>query len=290
MQAEQTQPPLLIVGYGYSGDALARRWLTAGGAVLGLSRTPPSDAPEGMAWQGIDLDRLQSPPPAILPDTRVVWLAPPPRQGRTDPRLLQGMRWLLQGGRPERLVYASTTSVYGRAEGRVDESTPAQPSNDRGLRRLDAENTALALGREQGMTVVRLRIAAIYGPGRLPEARLRAGKSLDPILASRPSNRIHRDDLAEALFLAALRAPADSVYNVSDNNPIAFGDYLDLCADLMGLPRPPRASTEGDSAAGFLQAQRALDASRLQRELGLRLRWPDPAVAVPAIVQSSAPA
>jgi nucleoside-diphosphate-sugar epimerase len=275
---------LLIVGCGDSGLRLARRWRAAGGGeVLGLRRdTAAMDAlaERGIRGWSLDLDSDGELPsfPAVFEDSAaLIWLAPPPRQGREDSRL-RHLPALLERLKPRRLVLASTTGVYGPGDaGRwTTEDSAIQPDTDRAQRRVDAEQRAVTAAEAAGIALARLRIAAIYGPGRLPIGRLQEGRALSSEMAARPGNRIHVDDLVEALFLAALRAPDGAVYNIADGCPAPFGDYLDACADALGLPRLPRDDQPvPDPAADFLRAGRRIAADRIRRELGLVLRFPD---------------
>jgi nucleoside-diphosphate-sugar epimerase len=204
----------------------------------------------------------------------VIHLAPPPEtNGRTDARtraLLAALR-----RRPDRLVYVSTTGVYGdRGGARVDETTPAAPVNDRAWRRLDAEKIVRAA---QGSV---LRAPGIYAHDRLPLARLRSGA---PALAPEDdvySNHIHADDLARLCIAALFRGAHGRVYNAVDRSHLKMGEYFDLVADRCGLPRPPRLPREQLRAAvspmmySFMSESRRIIGLRIERELRLRLAWP----------------
>lgn len=281
--------PLWIVGCGDSGLRLARRWRAVGGGeVLGLRRDVTAvDALSDPGIRGLPFDLDADSP---LPDCAtvssagavLVWLAPPPRTGREDSRLRRHLPGLLERLQPQRLLLASTTGVYGAGTDAdwTTEDAPARPDTDRAHRRLDAEQGALAAAEYAGVAVARLRIAAIYGPGRLPVRRLRARQALSPEMAARLGNRIHVEDLVEALFLAALQAPDGAVYNVADGHPAPFGDYLDACADALALPRLPRSDPGDDQAppdpaADFMRGGRRIAAERIRRELGWVLRYPD---------------
>lgn len=205
---------------------------------------------------------------------RVIHLAPPPdADSRRDPRthaLLAALR-----GRPDRLVYVSTTGVYGdRAGARVDESTPAAPANDRAWRRLDAE---CAVRAAHGSV---LRAPGIYAHDRLPLERLRSGA---PALAAEDdvfSNHIHADDLARICIAALFRGGRGRVYNAVDRSQLKMGEYFDLVADRVGLPRPSRLPRAQLRAAvspmmySFMSESRRIIGKRIERELHLRLAWP----------------
>lgn len=139
--------------------------------------------------------------------------APPPGSGTADPRTAALLAALPQCGR---LVYVSTTAVYGDHQGGwVDETTPAAPGSDRGRRRLDAEMQVRAWGARTCTPTVVLRVAAIWGPGR--------GCRRSPVADGVPVNRIHIDDLAAVCVAAALRAPGGAIYDCADGAPTDDG-------------------------------------------------------------------
>lgn len=269
----------LIVGCGDIGLRVARKLRAREVAVRGLVRTEATHAAlqdQGIAADRADLD-AQAP---VLAEQEVYWFAPPPEHGSTDTRLRRALQaW---GGLPRRLVYISTSAVYGDCGGRwIDESAPLLPRSDRGRRRLDAE-TALheAAAGGRGEFVI-LRVPGIYGPGRLPVARLRSGLPVVRESESPYTNRIHSEDLAEAALVAMDRGLSGAAYNVSDGHPTTMCDYFTRCAVLLGLPEPLHVSM-AEAQATFTPAMRSfLDESkrllnrRLIEDLGLRLRYPD---------------
>jgi nucleoside-diphosphate-sugar epimerase len=216
--------------------------------------------------------------------SRVLHLAPPPGTGAGDPRTAALLRALARGGISDRLVYASTSGVYGDAQGaRFDETRAVAPATDRGLRRVDAEARLRHHGRAFGATVSLLRIPGIYAsdrPGGHPRERLARGT---PVLRAEDdvyTNHIHADDLARACIAALHRGRPQRVIHASDDTELRMGDYMDLAADLSGLARPPRlarAEAVGQLSPmqlSFMGESRRLVNTRLKRELKLRLRYP----------------
>jgi len=220
---------------------------------------------------------------------RVLHLAPPPGQGAggadwwRDPRTVALARALRLRSLPDALVYASTSGVYGDCGGAwVTETRPVAPGTPRAQRRVDAERAMRHLGRAGVRTSI-LRVPGIYAPDReggTPEGRLRKGT---PVLVAEDdvyTNHIHADDLARACVAALWRGAAQRVYHASDDTDLKMGDYVDLAADLYGLPRPPRLPRSTAQAElpltllSFMGESRRLDNTRLRRELRLRLRYP----------------
>lgn len=218
---------------------------------------------------------------------RVLHLAPPPGDVRGvvshDPRTRDLLRALRLRTPPESLVYASTTGVYGDCAGqRVSEVRPVQPHTARARRRVDAEQWVRLFGRT-GVRSTILRVPGIYAQDReggTPRDRLLKGT---PVLLARDdvyTNHIHANDLARACMLALWRGRPQRSLNICDDTDMKMGDYFDLAADLMGLPRPPRIPRASASEVlplmllSFMSESRRLDNTRMKKELRLKLRVP----------------
>jgi nucleoside-diphosphate-sugar epimerase len=229
---------------------------------------------------GFDLDRPET---LALPALdALLHCAPPPAQGESDTRSANLLAALEKGGiLPARIVYISTSGVYGDCAGaRVEESRPTSPQTDRARRRVDAERRLAQWTKSKNIALVVLRVPGIYAPDRLPLARLRAGTPLLRAQDDVYTNHIHADDLA-AIACRALEedAPA-AVYNAADDTELRMGDWFDLVADTHGVPRAPRVSREEAEKSldplflSFMRESRRLDNTRLKSLLGLRLRYP----------------
>jgi nucleoside-diphosphate-sugar epimerase len=259
---------LLIAGYGDIARRAAPR-LEARYAVRPLSRR-----------HGFDLDRpetLQALPAADA----VLHCAPPPGTGVADTRTANLLAALAKGRiLPSRVVYVSTSGVYGDCGGaRVDESRALHPQTDRARRRVDAERQLALWCSERGVALAILRAPGIYAADRLPLERLRQGT---PVLRPEDdvyTNHIHADDLA-AVAVRALEDDAPSgAYNASDDSDIRMGDWLDLVAERAGLPRPPRIARSeargrvAPELLSFMCESRRLANRRMKEGLGVRLRY-----------------
>lgn len=280
------QPVLLIVGCGDVGLRVARQ-LAGRWRVLALTssadRAPALRAAGAVPLQGnldtpATLGRL-----AGLADA-VLHLAPPARDGDTDERTRHLLQALARQGRVKRLVYGSTTGVYGDAGGaRFDETRPVNPANDRARRRVDAEARVRWYGQAFGVATTVLRIPGIYAgdrPGGHPRERLARAT---PVLVAEDdvyTNHIHADDLARACIAALHRGLPQRIVHASDHSALKMGEYFDLAADLCGLPRPPRITREEAGRTmsamqlSFWSESRRLDNRRLVKELRVVLRYP----------------
>lgn len=287
--ASHHRPTLLIVGCGDVGMRVLRhaqaRW-----RVLALTSSPGRMAVLRQAGALPVLGNLDEPHTlrrlrevAALVDA-VLHLAPPAAHGATDLRTRALLQVLMNSPRVRRLVYVSTTGVYGDCEGRlIDETQPVAPQTDRARRRVDAENRVRHFGRRTGAVVSILRVPGIYAndrEGGRPSERLRRGT---PVLVDAEdvyTNHIHADDLARACLAALRHGAAQRVVNVCDHTDLKMGAYFDLAAQLAGLPLPQRitraqAQTElGPMQLSFMSESRRINNRRLTQELGLRLQYP----------------
>ena len=208
----------------------------------------------------------------------VVHLAPPPMQGSLDQRTRNLVAILPRHGR---LVYVSTTGVYGDCKGAYfDETRPVAPVNARAERRVDAERVLRRWARHHEGKLSILRVPGIYAADRLPLERLRQGT---PALLDSDdvyTNHIHADDLAQIIALALFRAQPLRVYHTVDDSALKMGDYFDQVATAFKLPLPPRvpraelSKQVSPMLLSFMSESRRLSNERMKTELGVRLRWP----------------
>ncbi|HVC01342.1 MAG TPA: SDR family oxidoreductase [Steroidobacteraceae bacterium] len=274
--------PVSIVGCGYTGLRLAQLLVARRCAVRGFATRAASLAgigTAGAAAVALDLDRACAPIDAAA--QLVYYMAPPAPDGSGDPRLERCLDALL--GTPQSIVYLSTTGVYGDLAGaRVDEDSPPRPGTARAIRRLAAEGALRAWAEARAVPWCILRVAGIYGPGRLPLERLRRGEPAIAPDEARPTNRIHVADLVDACLAAGTSArAANRVFNVADGNDDSQTAFLLRVARIARLPPPPFVSREtarrtfSPSVWSFLGESRRVDNRRLVEELGVRLRYAD---------------
>lgn len=271
-----------IIGCGGLGLSLGAALKARGIPVRGLRR----GAAERLTAAGIepviaDLDQPLALETSAVAGSTVFYFAPPPTQGEDDPRMGRVLE-ALTDSRPKKLIYLSTSGVYGDRRGEwVDEFAAPQPSTARARRRLDAENRLLDWASRTGTPGVILRVGGIYGPGRLPIKRIREGLTLVCPEEAPFSNRIHIHDLVRACLAAAARGAAGAHYNIADGHPTTMTDYFYQVADHIGLPRPPcvplSQAREALSPAmlSYVSESRRLVTRRMREELGVLPDYPD---------------
>ncbi|MDP1558991.1 MAG: SDR family oxidoreductase [Nitrosomonas sp.] len=217
----------------------------------------------------------------------VLHLAPPTNHGIRDIRTANLLAALTRRPQmknailPQRLVYISTSGVYGHCHGAlIDEAYPPNPGNERALRRLNAERQIRDWGIRNQVSISILRVPGIYAASRLPLARLREGAPMLLPEEDSYTNHIHADDLARIICMAVRYAKSGRIYHTCDDSHLKMGEYFDLVADRFGLPRPPRIAR--DQAKGiispamlsYLDESRRLKNIRMKRELQVSLRYP----------------
>ncbi len=208
----------------------------------------------------------------------VVHLAPPAAEGTRD-RRTRNLAAILP--RHARVVYVSTTGVYGDCQGVFfDETRPVAPVNARAQRRVDAERVLRRWAQRNEGKLSILRVPGIYAADRLPLERL---KQRTPALVPEDdvyTNHIHADDLAQIIALALFRALPQRVYHTVDDSDLRMGEYFEQVASAFGLPPPPRlpraelATIVSPMLLSFMSESRRLSNARMKAELGVRLRWP----------------
>ena len=261
----------LVVGCGYLGERVARRWRNAGDEVYATTRGQRAEALSRAGLLPLTLDVTRRPWSAVLPtvDT-VVFAVGRDRHAGTTMREIHntGLGAVLDGlgESAVRVIYVSSTGVYGQNAGEwVDERSVCDPVTDGGRACLAGERLLLAHAR--GRDAVVLRMAGLYGEGRAPLADdVAAGR----VIVGSPDaylNLIHVEDAAGAVVAAAaVEQAARRTFVVSDGHPPTRGEYVRRLAAARGVAPPPFA---GGSGLG----KRARNL-RVVKAMGLELQYP----------------
>ena len=280
------QQQILIIGCGDIGKRVARLWLERGSDVSVLTRNVQQfDQHDHIQVNTVEgnLDQLETLAGMPARNACIYYFVPPPDDGDDDPRMRAFIYQLRNGELPEKIIYISTTGVYGDCNGAwVTEQSTVNPQNQRSKRRLAAEKLLTNWHAATRVPVVILRVAGIYGPGRLPIGRIKTGQ---PVLNEQEapfSNRIHSDDLARICVAAAVQiVNGYHIYNVSDGHPTTMTDYYNRVAKTAGLP-PPRIISLSETATefspmmlSFLSESKRVDNRKMLQELGVELLYPD---------------
>ena len=242
---------ILIAGCGDVGNLLGELATNSGESVWGIRRTVAHLHP---SIKPIALDLTKPLTNASLPThiDRIFYLPTPGRRDRQRYHevFVQGLENLLNAvhcAAQARLIYVSSTSVYGDDDGSiVGARTPACPRSETAevLRR--GEDLALA----SGMRTTIVRFSGIYGPGRnrLIERVASASYVADP---NKWTNRIHRMDCARVLRHIAALSDASTCYLATDCEAATEGDVFDFIAQQLGhTPQPRKANTQASQFRG----------------------------------------
>jgi len=285
----------LIFGCGYLGERVARRWLNSGDDVFIVTRSSKrGDVFQRQGYGTIVADVTRPESLNNLPTAETVLYAV--GHDRSIPNSIHdvyagGVRNVLAALPAEtgRFVYISTTGVYGSADGGwVDETTPPDPQRDGGRASLDAEKVLAS--HPLGARSIILRLAGIYGPGRVPFVdQLRAGQ---PIAAPASGwlNLIYVDDAADIIAAAANLPPFDNgplLYCVSDGQPVERGDFYAEVARLISAPSPKFVEPDPTSPrAARAESNRRVSNARMLAELRVQLAYPDYRAGLAAAVET----
>jgi nucleoside-diphosphate-sugar epimerase len=270
----------LVFGCGYLGHRVADRWLAAGETVYVVTRSAArADVLGEQGLTPIVADVIRPATLAGLPiaDTVLYAVGYDRTTGESIRKVyVDGLANVLAALPPEtgRIVYISSTGVYGQTGGgRVDETSECRPVREGGQACLDAER--LLAAHPLGQRAITLRLAGIYGPGRIPSRQqLTAGQPL-AVPADGCLNLIHVDDAASVVLAAERRAPLPRLYVVSDGQPVERRMYYEELARMLGAQAPRFvAAPPGSQALARSATDKRIDNARLLGELAVRLAYP----------------
>ncbi|MEP1962526.1 SDR family oxidoreductase [Tateyamaria sp.] len=266
---------LLSFGHGFSARALTPLLLAQGWQVIGTTRSPEKtialeqSGVTPLIFPGSDLAQ------AIDQATHLLISAGPDADG--DP-VLRAVGDLIaaRAGEFEWVGYLSTTGVYGDHKGGwVDESSALTPATRRGQWRVAAETAWAGI---PNLPLHIFRLAGIYGPGRGPFAKVRAGTARRIIKDGQVFSRTHVDDIAQIIAASIARPNPGAIYNVCDDDPAPPQDVIGHAAALLGLPLPEALDFETAEmtpmARSFYAESKRVKNDRIKDELGVKLLYP----------------
>lgn len=283
----------LIFGCGYLGQRVAHRWLTDAQPVYVVTRSEDRAAEFGnQGFQPIVADICNPDTLRQLPDVETV-LFSVGFDRRSDQTIHQvyvdGLRNALDAlpSSVKRFIYISSTGVYGQTDGSwVDEESPCNPSREGGKACLAAEQ--LLMSRPIGKRANVLRMAGLYGPGRLPRANQLTSGERFTLPAQGYLNLIHIDDAAEIVLTVAADAPTPRTYVVSDGSPVLRRDYYETLASLMNINLPHFDETSGGTPTKpRSESDKRVSNQRLVTELPVELKYPTYREGASAILQGN---
>ena len=281
---------LISFGHGYSAQALAKLLPREGWHITATTRTlEKADrlaAPgiDPVIWPGTDLG------PALSNATHLLISAAPGPDG--DPVLAALEDQIAQNGTHfEWVGYLSTTGVYGDHGGAwVDEETSLSPSTKRGEARVKAEAAWQDLAARAGLPLHIFRLAGIYGPGRGPFSKVRAGTARRIIKKNQLFSRIHVADIAQVLEASIRQPRPGAIYNLCDNDPAPPEDVIAYAAELLDLPIPPAVPFEQADmtpmARSFYAESKKVRNTLIKSELGVELLYPDYRTGLQALLKA----
>lgn len=267
----------LLIGCGYLGERVAREWLRQGDEVWVLTRsTANAERFASLGLKPVIGDVLDPESLEKLPGAEsVLYAVGFDRSAQASKRTVyvDGLSNVLSkiGSKCERFLYVSSTSVYGQDAGElVDESSLTRPKEENGCVCRDAE----AVARQVKSTAIVLRLAGIYGPGRLLARveQLRRGDRL----SGNPNawlNLIHVDDAVRAVLAAETRGVSGATYLVCDDLPPRRHEYYSALAQMVGAPVPKFEELAADAPERQRLNKRCVN-RRLREELRVELQFP----------------
>lgn len=268
----------LVLGCGYLGRRVADAWKTAGHDVSAVTRSAERAATLAGAGLNPVVADLTRETPEFPPVDSAIFAVSWDRNSGTTPRqvYLEGLQRAVDGltktsPKLRTFVFVSTTGVYGDGEGgEVDESTACRPTRESGQAYVEAER--FLADSPLGDRAIVLRLAGIYGPGRIP--LLNELQRQEPLAVREEAslNLIHVDDAVTTILACEERAPRPSLYCVADGHPVRRGEWYRAVASAFGLPEPVFGQPAADG--GRRGGDKLVRNDKLRREIDPPFRYP----------------
>lgn len=285
MNESNKRKRLFCFGYGYTCDYLGHILKQQAGQRWTLSGTTrDSEKRKSLLLRRIrahifDYECPLPDPYLVLKDVTHLLISTPPGDAG-DPSFLVHGDDLAHLPNLEWIGYLSTTAVYGDRGGRqVDETSEIQPTSRRGTRRAVAEEQWLSLYHSHGLPVHIFRLSGIYGPGSSALDSVRAGMARRIDKPGQVFNRVHVEDIAQALSASFARPNPGSIYNLADDNPEPSHEVIKYACELLGKEPPPCIPYEevdmAPIARSFYEDNKFILNNKIKNELGITLKYPN---------------
>jgi len=270
---------LFIFGLGFSATAIVEKCRTDFDMICGTSRS--KEKVMTLREMGLEAEvfdgRLTGKLKAQLANTThmVVSIAP----GDGDPVLKSFPDLKFHAPDLKWIGYLSTVGVYGDHDGAwVDETSELKPVSNRSRARVQAELAWRKFADENDITFSIFRLSGIYGPGRNWFINIEKGTTRRLVKPGQVFNRIHREDIGEAVALA-MRKDIGEVFNITDDEPAPPQDVVTYAHELMGQEPPPEIDFEtadiSPMARSFYGENKRVENKRSKHVLGLEYKWPN---------------
>jgi len=270
---------VLILGLGFAGRALATRLHTLGVDVAGSVREPAS-AP----GDSIGRHRLH---PGHALESRLLdaiaradaVLCSVPADAGGDPALRQLAPALHASPALRWVGYLSSTAVYGdRDGGWIDTHSIADATDASAVQRRLAEAQWRALARERGIASAVFRLPGLYGRGRNALVQLAQGRARHVVRPGLVFNRLHVEDLADAVIASMQRPTPGGLYLPADDEPAPPQDVLAHAARLGGFMLPPPLAWDAPALSPqlrrFYAGNKRIDSGGTRQALQWQPRFP----------------
>ena len=270
---------LFIFGFGFSSAAIAEQAKSDFDVICGTSRSEGkvemlrSGGFEAEIFDGKPTPELE----AQLANTTHIVISISP--GEEDPVLAAFPDLIKLAPKLQWIGYLSTVGVYGHHEGAwVDETSELRPVSKRSIQRVEAEKAWMKLAIENNILLSIFRLSGIYGAGRNWFVNIEKGTSRRMVKPGQVFNRIHREDIGQAVVLA-MRKNIGGIFNITDDDPAPPQDVVTYAHELMGKEPPPEIDFEtadiSPMARSFYGENKRVSNKKSKEILGLEYQWPN---------------
>lgn len=269
---------LLIFGLGYAATSITKHISDSVHSITTTNRVIPDTRLADCQHLVFDGDVVsENLADAISRSTHVLISIGPNDAG--DPVLNAASNLLKKAKHLRWIGYLSTVGVYGNHDGAwVDENTKCRPVSKRSIERLSAENNWLELANKKDVPLSIFRLSGIYGPGRNALLNIEKGRSRRLVKKDQVFNRIHREDIAQAVG-NAIKSGANGIFNITDDEPAPPQDVVTYVHQLRGSEPPPEIDFETADltpmARSFYGENKRVSNAKSKSELNMNYRWPN---------------
>ena len=276
----------LIIGCGYTGEALGKRLFSIGHEVSGILRNKENNARLiELGITPLNLDITKTSEIQQIPNNydNIIISVSSSRGGLDAYKNVFGKGMInisnwLQTQSIKSVVFISSTSVYRETDGEwVNEESETKPTSPNGVSRLNAEKSWMNLAANKGLPIQIFRLSGIYSDQRNILSRLKLGQEKIIDKKNHFFSRIHIDDIANILFNSLKKFKTEEIYNISDDKPASSKELILYGSQILGIEKPETVSVnsiENEMLKNFYKDSKKVSNKKMKNKLLIKLKYP----------------
>ncbi len=280
---------IFCFGLGFTGNEIAKYFLINNWSITGTVRNPIQDRDKNIKLVQYDPINGHIDLSGELEEVHTIIISISPND-LGDVVLNHNCEDIINARSSiKRIIYLSSTSVYGDADGRtVNEDSKINPQSIMASNRCKAEEQWTKFCSKHSIPLDILRLSGIYGKGRNQIRYLLNGSARRIIKEGHLFNRIHVEDIAKIVYQLTKISHRSEIFNISDDLPSPSNTVIEYAAELLKIKPPEPILFENleltDKGRAFYLSNRIVSNDKIKKILNYNFKYPNYKIGLKSLI------